>query len=153
MSWLCNALGALILLAPIFPLFPWLAKHGLRPDVALVSFYVGTSFTMLLIARTRVESLGSLAEPLWGVALIFLAGVLLGGVGNYLYSQALVQAPNVALPYAFVGLASVMTYLFSFLVSRIIPGWPPQEGSLEILFWICVLVGSAGRIAYLFRPG
>lgn len=153
MAWLWNTLGALVLMVPIFPLFPWLAKHGLRADVALVSFYAGTSLTMLFIARTRVENLATLAEPLWGVTLIFLAGVLLGGFGNYLYSQALVQAPNVALPYAFVGFASVVTYLLAFLASRIIPGWPPQEGSFEVLFWVIVLVGSAGRIAYLLRPG
>jgi drug/metabolite transporter (DMT)-like permease len=104
----------------------WLAigffasRYQIKSDVFLVWYFGGTIIGTLLLGGVLKNPQVFFPSPK-GVAAMLAVGVGLGTIANVFLYKAIAIAPNPGLPIAVVNAASVLVFLASLALARLLP--------------------------------
>lgn len=150
-SWIIKILISAVLIAPFTTFIVFFNKQfGMRAEVFYLAWVLGTIIAFLAFVRIS-GVMGTISTPLVPFLVAMFLGILIGGVANLLYVQAIPHAPNPGLPLAFFSINIPLAYLLSYSASKIVPNQLPHVEFNWINFGgILVVVLGIAMISY--RP-
>lgn len=157
MGWMSKSL----ILAVGFGLFPLLftcfMRRGVRPEVTIFWWMVGTAFGILLLSRSGghgivTEHVEEFFVSWKSIFVILFLGATFGVVINTFYGQAVHTAPNPALASAIINSSIIALYLIAWLGYKLLPKiFPPASiswcglGGVVLTFLGVILIAISRR--------
>ena len=153
-GWFGKSIISMFCFLPLLLLFNVFNKMGVKPEAIVFGWGMGIIFGILLTATgvgvVRVENLtlSNLTPTLLMLVLVFLGGIF-GTTANILWGQAMILAPNPALPFAIGGMASVIGYMITPLANKLYPKYfDPVSFCWVNLLGIIMLVIAIALVMY-----
>jgi len=154
MGWLGKSVTAMVSIIPIMLFFNTFSKFGMKPEVTTFTWFIGVAIGILLIptgiSPLKVEGLVvsdfAITKPM--LIMLFL-GITFGSVANILLFQAVPISPNPALPFAILGLASVIAYVLCPVAGVLLPKlFPPVSLNWVNLSGLVLLAMAVAMVMY-----
>ena len=154
LNWFGKSLVALGSLIPLLVLFNTFVANGMKPEVVVFAWFLGTIVGIALIplgfGPMKVPGL-SVADfvPTLTMAIVFILGITFGTVANLLLGQAIPISPNPAFPFAIVGSAGAVGYIVTYVAAY----FAPKHFSVADFNWVnfagvALLAVAMGMIMY-----
>lgn len=147
MTWVVKSIIAMIVFVPGLILTEFLGRYwGTRPEMIAVTWFsgvaVGICGWMLYTKQTEVFIF---SIP---YAVMFIAGIFLGGLMNIMLFQAIVEAPNPGLPITIVNGTSVLVFLAMPVLAYVLPKFfIPSPINLYHFLGIMLVVAGVALIS------
>jgi len=146
-NWLGQSLTATMLLVVAWPAIPFFERNfGIRIETFSTIYFLGIVSMYAMTSGSKIY--GQVIGSTGSIALIFMVGVIFGGIANLLLFRAVAGAPNPGLPVAISCGAAIGTAVVAWGLAKVAPNWFGQvDLNWKVALGIMLMLSGVALVA------